>query len=104
MTGVTAGKTVAQIVLEIDGHIKDRGGPYDSWYVGIASDPEDRLFVDHKVKREEDFWIYRSTANSDIARSIEQHFLGLGCDGGPGGGDAQTRAVYAYKKASHTNP
>ena len=104
MTGSTAAKTESQIIREIGNHIRNCGGPYPSWYVGIASDPEDRLFNDHHVRKEEDAWIYRTASTSEVARRIERHFLNLGCDGGSGGGDWQTRAVYAYKKAGHTKP
>ena len=28
------------------------------WYVGIASDPEDRLFGDHNVSKNKDHWAH----------------------------------------------
>jgi len=32
------------------------------------------------------------------------NFLDKGMDGGPGGGDEDSKIVYAYKKTSLTNP
>jgi len=92
------------IINEIKNHI-DGGGSYSAWYVGIASKPRQRLFEDHKVNEKTNGWIYRESESSDIARSIEDHFVNtLGTDGGTGGGDNSTRFVYAYKKNAHTDP
>ena len=92
------------IINEIKNHIDD-GGSYSAWYVGIASNPRQRLFEDHKVNEKTDVWIYRESESSDIARSIEDHFVNtLGTDGGTGGGDDSTNSVYSYKKNSHTDP
>ena len=73
------------------------------WYVGIASDVEDRLFSDHKVAKN-DPWAYSEADTAAVARSVEKHFLDHGCDGGPGGGDSDTRIVYVYLKSSRTTP
>ena len=98
-------KTVAQIIQEIDNHISKRGGGYSGWYVGIASDPSDRLFSDHNVNKDkEDAWIFRNCGSEAAARKVEKYFLGLGCDGGAGGGDSSTTYAYAYKKSAHTRP
>lgn len=78
-------------------------GDYSDWYVGIASDPKERLFEDHNVDKETNGWIYRKAESSDIAREIEEYLIDvLGTDGDTGGGDETTDWVYAYKKAPHT--
>ena len=74
------------------------------WYVGIASDPEDRLFKDHKVSKTQDKWAHDKADTEKIARSVEKRFLDAGCDGGPGGGDAGSKFVYVYLKSSRTEP
>ena len=91
------------IKTEIRNHIKECGGSYSDWYVGIASDPKDRLFNEHNVDRENGAWIHRECESSSIAREIEEYFIGLGTDGGSGGGDYTTKFVYAYKKTASTN-
>lgn len=79
------------------------GGLYRDWYVGITSNPRQRLFNDHRV--DEGYgWIYAPADSNQIARFVEGYFLNLGCDGGSGGGDNSSTTVYAYKKTSYTNP
>jgi predicted GIY-YIG superfamily endonuclease len=64
--------TTAKIAREIQDYIKNCGGKYSDWYVGIAADPRKRLFTDHQVKEKGNFWIFsRECPNSDIAREIE---------------------------------
>ena len=94
----------AEIKAEMKAHIDKRGGPYSSWYAGIAADPKDRLFNEHGVKENGDYWTYRTCSSSDEARRVEKYLNDLGCDGGGGGGDASTKAVYAYKKSRNTDP
>jgi len=91
------------IKKEILAHIDDKGGPYSGWYVGIAEDPEDRLFNDHSVQRKGDYWIYRKAESHTAARNVEDYFVNdVGTKGGTGGGDENTKSVYAYKTNSHT--
>ena len=54
-------KTSSEIVADIKTH---SGSPYSSWYAGIASDPKDRLFNDHKVSEKNGSWIFRTAANN----------------------------------------
>jgi hypothetical protein len=88
--------TNQQIAQEIASHVAACGGAYPGWYIGIAADPQQRLFGDHGVHRVNDSWITRPCASSNDARVIEQYFLGLGMKGGPGGGDHSTSHIYAY--------
>lgn len=95
---------VQQAYDEITAHIKGQGGAYSSWYCGIASDWQARLFDDHNVPRKEHWYIARQCHNSDDARNVEEALLKLGCDGAKGGGDWATVYVYAYLKETMTNP
>lgn len=88
-------------------HIKDyiarSGGGYASWYVGIAADVKRRLFSDHNVSEKFGQWAWAECETSDAAREVEQHFVDiLGTKGGPGGGDRESKFVYAYKITSTT--
>ena len=96
--------TVSQIVADFEAYVRKGGGPYSAWYVGIARDPRDRLFNDHSVDEKGGWWIFRTAGSSDDAREVESYFLQRGTDGGSGGGDWRSTAVYAYRKTSHTNP
>jgi hypothetical protein len=91
-----------QVYAEINAHIAKCGGGYQGWYAGIAANPRDRLFAAHAVRENADSWIYRTCDTSDGARTVEQALHTLGAKGGPGGGDSDTKSVYAYKIASHT--
>jgi hypothetical protein len=90
-----------QIVNEIHAHIQKCGGQASEWYVGIA-DSVDRLFIDHNVSRASGQWIFRTAATSAIAREVERAFHNAGYKGGPGGGDYDTKIVYAYRITSAT--
>ena len=76
-----------KIIQEIKDYVNKCGGFFSSWYIGIVEDPEDRLFNEHNVNERNGNWIIRPTSSSATARNIEQYFLGLGMDGGSGGGD-----------------
>ena len=94
-----------QIYDQIIAHINKEGGSYSSWYVGIASDPKQRLFNDHQVPKENAWFIYREAYTAEDARVVEKYILdNHHTDGGGGGGDSTTKFVYAYKKTVHTNP
>ena len=96
--------SVNQVINDFKNYISQHGGLYSQWYVGVASDPRDRLFSDHNVQEDGGVWIYHNCGTDTAARQVEQYFLRLGCQGGPGGGDYHTRYAYAYKITSNTNP
>jgi hypothetical protein len=95
-------KTKAEIVAEIASYVRDCGGAFNRWYVGIASDAEDRLFNAHAVRKNGDFWIYRLCPSAAVAREIEELFISNGMDGASGDGDSSTMYVYAYRKTPST--
>jgi len=88
----------------IKAYIDKQDKPYQSWYVGIASNARKRLFEDHNVLEKTDQWVYDQCPNDKDARSVEAALLKLGCDGETGGGDETTTYIYAYLKSSNTNP
>ena len=94
--------TEAKAKTDINAHILKHGGVYSKWYAGIAKDPEERLFTDHKVSKTKGTWIHRKCSTDTVSRRVEKHFLDKGCKGGPGGGDSSTKYVYAYKITSST--
>jgi len=96
-------KSESVIKKEMKEYIDKDRGAYRTWYVGITSHPERRLFDEHGVEKKA-WWIYRWAYSVDAARRVEEYFIKLGCDGAPGGGDKDSRAVYAYKKTKNTNP
>lgn len=100
----TMAKPKETVKSEIKQYIINGGGSYSGWYVGIASDPRQRLFTDHNVNEKQGLWIFRECESSGDAREVEEYFVNtLGSDGGPGGGDYSTKYVYAYKKTPSTS-
>lgn len=98
-------KGAQQVYDEIVAHINSQGGAYSDWYCGITSDWVSRLFDEHKVPRNENYWyIARPCYNDNDARAVESALVKLGCDGGAGGGDQTSVYVYAYLKGTMTNP
>ena len=91
-----------ELIEEIESHITDCGGGIDGWYVGVAAKPRERLFDDHSVDKEKGAWIYRTASSDGVARDIEKHFLDKGAKGGTGGGDEDSKSVYAYRISSRT--
>jgi hypothetical protein len=86
----------SSIVAEIDAHMQKSGIANSSWYVGVTSDIEKRLFGFHQVPRKDHWYIYRRAINADDARTIEAAYPRAGCKGSGGGGDQTTTYVYAY--------
>jgi len=94
-----------EIIEDIKKYILENKGDYNSWYVGVSSNARNRLFKDHKIKENGDQWIYKTALSSEIAREVERYLLiVLRIDGLVGSGEETAKMVYAYKKATHTDP
>jgi hypothetical protein len=93
-----------EIVSEILAYYNRCGsGQCSLWYVGIASNPINRLFVEHNVNKDNGNWIYGEAISAENARATEIYLIKqYGFDGDTGGGDEATRFVYAYRKTSTT--
>jgi hypothetical protein len=92
----------SSIIAEIDAQMQKSAIANSSWYVGVTSDIEDRLFGFHQVPRKDHWYIYRRAINADEARTIEAAYHRAGCKGSGGGGDQTTAYVYAYVITSQT--
>ena len=87
-------KTKQEIISDVKNYI---GNNFSNWYIGIAADPRQRLFVDHNVDEKNGNWIFSKAQSSDEARDIEMYFIdNLRTKGDSGGGDDTTEFVYAY--------
>jgi len=91
-----------KIIEEINAYIIHCGGTYPDWYVGITGDSEQRLFVDHKVKKRGGAWILFKPSSSIIAREVEKYFIDQKTKGGSGGGNDDSDIVYAYRIKPYT--
>lgn len=74
------------------------------YYVGIASDPEVRLFTQHNVSREHGRWKYMQASNENEARNAEKILTShYGFKGNVGGGNNNSIYVYCYRITTETN-
>ncbi len=97
--------TVQEIIKAIDDYIGKCGCHYyKDLYIGITNEPERRLFEEHRVDKEHDFWLYAQCDSEDVSREVEAHYLDLGMRGGKGGGagDGSSQYVYCYVVTPNT--
>ena len=84
------------LISEIDAHMQASGLPNKDWYVGITSNVQERLFGNHRVQRQNHWWIHRRCLNATEARALEAAYHRAGCKGAGGGGDGTCVYIYAY--------
>jgi hypothetical protein len=83
--------------------IHNFGGAYYQWYIGIAADPEKKLFNDHMVNKKNDTWKYENAGSEKNALTIEKYLIDkFGAQGDEGSGDSNTTYVYAYRISDTT--
>lgn len=107
-------------ILDLRGHMEGFGKPvsYPKWYVGLTNDPEERKsqhIREGKLKGNLSTWMAVDAESVEVARKVEKYFtvknyfhsdgypnegLSHPCQGGPGGGDDDSRFVYAFKMNS----
>ncbi|MGB6604707.1 MAG: hypothetical protein WA747_10520 [Steroidobacteraceae bacterium] len=98
------GQNAQQIRDEILAYLRMQGGTSASWYIGIASEIERRLFGDHHVPPANHWYICRQAASAEAAHEAERALLALGFDGGPAREGDEGVFVYAYLKTALTEP
>lgn len=89
----------AGLVAEFEKYIEQNGG-YSTgygWYAGVTSDPQRRLFREHRVDRNDAAWIFAKAPSDDDARAVERYLVEKGAKGGSGGGDESAVYAYAYR-------
>ena len=67
--------SVQQIKYEILAYMKEFGGDFSDYYVGITHDPENALFKNHRVDSKKDPWLYKQALTFQAARSAQDYFL-----------------------------
>ncbi len=90
------------IISDFESFIEYHGKNYSEFYVGIASNPIDRLENGHNVIGSTPFFYSVEPLHTDMVRAIEKYFLDKGTQGGSGGGDNDTQYVYIYLVTSDT--
>lgn len=85
-----------QIITEFENFMIKHGTHYHQFYVGIASDPNDRLINGHGIDQTIPNIYWNQALQTSVVRTIEKYFLDKGAKGGPGGGDNNTCYIYTY--------
>lgn len=94
--------TLQEFANQFVNYIQQNGGSPSNWYVGIASDIQQRLFGDHNVSQNGMF-IYDNAQTEENARAVEKYLIeSLKTKGDTGGGDNSTTWVYAYLITAQT--
>lgn len=94
-----------QIINEIETYIREGGGEYEDWYVGLTDDPFEPIteaLLLHKVQGQR--LTYIETASPQIAQTVVDYFINLcGTDGNLKTSDISRacNSLYIYKKATH---
>ena len=84
-------------------YINGTGVGHSYWYVGIATNPKDRLFKDHNVSEKSGIWVYTNAGSENAARQVEKFIIDTHrTKGDTGGGDESTTYVYAYVITQNT--
>jgi hypothetical protein len=98
--------SVQQIKYEILAYIKEFGGAFEDYYVGVSDDPQRALVERHGVDRDKDPWLYKQALTFQAARTAQDYFVSrLKTDGEPViDGDENCDCVYVYKKSERTRP
>jgi predicted GIY-YIG superfamily endonuclease len=96
--------TLFEFADQFSAYIKNNGDSPKDWYVGVTSNPERRLFEDHKIKKDSDTYIYDNAGSEESARTIKEYLIKtLGTRGYVGDEDSKKIWVYAYKIGSTTD-
>ena len=69
--------SVQQIKFEILAYIKEFGGDFSEWYVGIAADPKGTMFQTHKVHQDDDIWLHKQALTFTACKTIQKYFLDI---------------------------
>jgi hypothetical protein len=91
-----------QIITQIETYIRQGGGEYSDWYVGLADNPLDPITEAFRLQKVQNHrFTYIETLSHDIAKAVADYFINV-C--GTDGDISETKtcdALYVYKKAEH---
>lgn len=98
--------SVQEIKFEFLAKIKENGGNFPDWYIGIAADPVETLKGKHGIDPEHDVWTYKQALTFHACRTVQRYFQEtLKMDGEALlSGDDDTDCVYLFKKSERTAP
>jgi hypothetical protein len=98
--------SVQQIRYDCLAFIKELGGSFADFVIGVGENPRSALFTVHNVHPERDAWMYRQALSFAAVRTVNNYFVGkLGVDGAEvTSGPDDCDCIYLYKKSETTTP
>lgn len=100
--------SVQQVKWELLSYLKEFGGGFDEWYVGIADDAKETLETRHGLVLDRDLWIFKQTLTHRAAQTVQEYFVRkLGTDGDIENIEPARRedfdCVYLFKKTDNVS-
>ena len=87
-----------RIISEIVSYVKQSGGDFSSWYVGIADDARSSMFKDHGVDEASGQWIFENAMTESCARRTGMQLMDTyNMKGSLGSGGYSATSVFAYR-------
>jgi hypothetical protein len=94
-----------QIIELIETYIREGGGEYEDWYIGLTDNPIDPVSEASSLHRVQDQRLtYIETTSPQIAQAVADYFINLcGTDGKVSRKELghACNSLYVYKKAAH---
>ncbi|MGD0551948.1 MAG: hypothetical protein ABSB25_04775 [Sedimentisphaerales bacterium] len=92
------------IIAQIEAYIRQGGGEYGDWYIGLADNPIDPIIEAYRLHKVQNHrFTYIETVSHQAAKAAADYFLNVcGTDGNLSDTDTSRpcRALYIYKKAA----
>jgi hypothetical protein len=94
-----------QIIAQIETYIRQGGGEYSGWYIGLADNPLDPITEAFRLNKVQNHrFTYIETVSHDTAKAVADYFVNTcGIDGNISEIDTGD-ALYVYKKAEPIVP
>ena len=92
------------IIAQIEAYIRQGGGEYGDWYLGLADNPIDPIMEVTRLRKvQNQRFTYIETVSHEVAKSVADYFLDVcGIDGDISDMiGSPCRAIYVYKKAAN---
>ncbi len=90
--------SVQQIKFELISYVKEFGGDFTDWHVGVALDAPKTLFQRHKVDPVHDAWLWKPALTGAAARLVV-NWMTDRQNAQSAAGDAEGDCVFMFKKA-----
>ena len=98
--------SVQQIKFDIQAYIKEFGGNFQEWCIGIASCPKRVMREVHFVDETQDIWLCKQAISHRACQTVKAYFTEKLCVEGVAnaGGAEEGYCIFLFRKSSRTIP